>query len=142
MWSHYADSHKGFCIEYDYSQVDEETLNKLPMPIVYSLKRPLLPWKAMFDKSPENIQEACNLLMLGLLTKDSAWEYENEWRILINSSDDAELVMPRISCIYLGASIDRINKAKVLKIAKERGIPVKQMKVDRGEYALHAEDVT
>ena len=30
MWSHYADSHKGFCIEYDYSQVDEETLNKLP----------------------------------------------------------------------------------------------------------------
>ena len=49
--------------------------------------------------------------------------------------------MPRISCIYLGASIEKSNKEKVLELAKERGIPVKQMKVDRGGYALHAEDV-
>lgn len=51
MWSHYADSHKGFCIEYDYSQINEETLKKLPMPIIYTSKRPLIPWKPVFDNT-------------------------------------------------------------------------------------------
>jgi hypothetical protein len=141
MWSHYADSHRGFCVEYDYSQVDGKTLKNLPMPIVYSSKRPLVPWAPVFDNSKENINEACNKLTLGLLTKDSAWEYENEWRILINASDNPELVMPKISCIYLGAAIEEKNKAKVLEIAKSKGISVKQMKMDRGEYALHAIDI-
>ena len=142
MWSHYADSHKGFCIEYDYSQINEETLKKLPMPIIYTSKRPLIPWKPVLDNTPENIREACNEMMLGLLTKDDAWEYENEWRILINASENSELAMPKISCVYLGASIEKENKIKILNIAREKGIPVKQMKVDRGEYALHAEVVT
>ena len=142
MWSHYADSHKGFCIEYDYSQINEEILKKLPMPIIYTSKRPLIPWKPVLDNTPENIREACNEMMLGLLTKDDAWEYENEWRILINASENSELAMPKISCVYLGASIEKENKIKILNIAREKGIPVKQMKVDRGEYALHAEVVT
>ena len=142
MWSHYADSHKGFCIEYDYSQINEETLKKLPMPIIYTSKRPLIPWKPVLDNTQENIQEACNEMMLGLLTKDDAWEYENEWRILINASENSKLAMPKISCVYLGASIEKENKLKILNIAREKGIPVKQMKVDRGEYALHAEVVT
>ena len=142
MWSHYADSHKGFCIEYDYSQINEETLKKLPMPIIYTSKRPLIPWKPVFDNTPENIRDACNEMMLGLLTKDDAWKYENEWRILINASENSELAMPKISCVYLGASIEKENKLKILNIAREKGIPVKQMKVDRGEYALHAEVVT
>lgn len=81
-------------------------------------------------------------MMLGLLTKDDAWKYENEWRILINASENSELAMPKISCVYLGASIEKENKLKILNIAREKGIPVKQMKVDRGEYALHAEVVT
>jgi len=53
-------------------------------------------------------------MMLGLLTKDDAWEYENEWRILINASENSELAMPKISCVYLGASIEKENKVKIL----------------------------
>ena len=121
---------------------NEETLKKLPMPIIYTSKRPLIPWKPVLDNTPENIREACNEMMLGLLTKDDAWKYENEWRILINASENSELAMPKISCVYLGASIEKENKLKILNIAREKGIPVKQMKVDRGEYALHAEVVT
>ena len=36
-------------------------------------------------------------------------------------------------------SIEKENRDKVIAIAKERNIPVKQMKVDRGAYDLHAE---
>ena len=137
MWSHYADSHKGFCIEYDFSQMQES----FPFPIYYSDERPLIPWKAALNNSPENVSEATAELILGLLTKDDAWSYENEWRILSAASQNADIKMPPITCIYLGADISDRNRTKMLKIANKLQIPVKQMKVDRGAYALHAHDL-
>lgn len=141
MWSHYADSHKGFCIEFDFSEPTKEVLETLPLPVVYSDKRPLIPWEAAFEKTTEKMESACRELMLGLLIKDSEWSYENEWRIIINAANPADLKMPRISCVYLGASIAEKNREKILEIAKQNKIPVKQMKVDRGAYALHTEDI-
>lgn len=139
MWLHYADSHKGFCIEYDFNEPEDEVLSKLPLPVFYSENRPLVPWKAAIDNSVENVEEAYVEIMMGLLTKDKEWEYENEWRILIGATEDSELVMPKVSCIYLGASIEKENRDKIIAIAKRQNIPVKQMKVDRGAYDLHAE---
>ena len=141
MWSHYADSHKGFCIEYDYSDlvVDDHTV--LPLPVIYSDERPLISWKAALDNSPENVEEAVVQFTKGLLTKDNIWSYENEWRILIKATDVSDIPMPRVSCVYLGASISDENRNAILKIAKEKNYKVKQMVVDRGAYALHAENV-
>ena len=141
MWSHYADSHKGFCIEYDYSLMDIDAHTILPLPVVYSDERPLISWKAAFDNTPENLEEAVAQFTKGLLTKDSIWSYENEWRILVKTTEMPNIPMPRISCVYLGASISDENRNAILKIAKEKHYKVKQMVVDRGAYALHAEDV-
>lgn len=142
MWSHYADSHRGFCIEYDFSGTDENTLSMTPFPVVYSEVRPLMPWKAAIDKTPESNAEATRQLMLGLLTKDKAWEYENEWRIMMKNGDDPTAKMPPISCVYLGANISGDDKAKIIEIATKRGILVKQMVIDRGSYVLHAKEVS
>ncbi len=65
--------------------------------------------------------------MIGVLTKVREWSYENEWRILSDPTDSAEVEMSRISCIYLGASISEENRNIILDIARK-----KQMKVDRG----------
>lgn len=142
MWSHYADSHKGFCIEYDFSGTDETTLSMTPFPVVYSEERPLIPWKAAIDNTPQNNAEATLQLMLGLLTKDAAWEYENEWRMILQNSDDPFAEMPPISCVYLGANISDEDKSRINEITSERGISVKQMVIDRGSYALHAREIT
>ncbi|MBQ8633518.1 MAG: DUF2971 domain-containing protein [Lachnospiraceae bacterium] len=141
MWSHYADGHKGFCIEYDFSGTDKETLSKIPAPVIYSKKRPQVPWKAAIDNSTQNLEEAYKDILIGLLTKDEIWEYENEWRIFVNATENSELAMPSVSCIYLGAAIDKKNRDIILEIAREHNIPVKQMKVDRGTYELHAEEI-
>lgn len=137
MWSHYSDSHKGFCIEYDFNSLKDEVL---PFPIIYSENRPLVPWKAAIDHTPESIKEATADLTLGLLTKDRSWEYENEWRVLLPAANPPDIKVP-ITAIYLGAHITSENKATLLEIAKNHRIPVKQMKTDRGAYELHAEDV-
>lgn len=141
MWSHYADGHHGFCIEYDYSELNELTSNALPLPVVYSPKRPLIPWEAALDNSAENVRQATAQITSGLLVKDIAWAYENEWRILIDAKQNPNIKMPKITCIYLGVNISQTNRNKILKLAKQLSIPVKQMKVDRGEYDLHAENL-
>ena len=138
MWSHYADSHTGFCIEYDFNNIKWENLLVYPLPVLYSKERPLIPYYIWGGK---DIEKAKKDLMIGLLTKDIVWSYGNEWRFIISKQDKTELVMPPISCIYLGANIENGNKIKIINIAKKFNIPVKQMKIDRGKYALHAKDI-
>lgn len=135
LWAHYADCHKGFCIEYDFSETDEKLI---PLPVVYSEDRPLLPWKPAFEYNKENMDEASGELMKSLLVKDKVWKYENEWRIINHLSKGLEVKMPKISCIYLGVAISSENRKKILEIAQEKGIPVKEMYADSGRYELHA----
>ena len=135
MWSHYADEHRGFCIEFDFSRVSDDCL---PMPVIYSDERVKIPWAPTNDPSKEQIQFITESFMKALLTKDSVWKYEHEWRMLIRAGQDRFVNMPPVSCVYIGALCSEENKQKLITIAEDRGIPLKQMVLDRGEYELHA----
>ena len=140
MWSHYADSHRGICIEYDFSDIPADAVQ--PMPVFYTNKRPKLPWKASIAPTPENQGEATIHFLKALLTKDELWSYENEWRLIVQSSIGvSDLNAPPIKCIYIGALCSEGNKEAIKGAAEKLNIPVKQMKVDRGEYELHATDI-
>ena len=141
MWSHYADSHRGFCVEYDFGVPDQSTLSLLPLPVLYSQDRPLVPWYVAFNNTPESAMAANKEILLGLLTKDSSWEYEKEWRLLIDAKQPALCQMPKITCVYLGACISEANRERIISIAMEKHFAVKQMTVDRGTYALHERTV-
>jgi len=141
MWSHYADSHKGFCIEYDFSEV--KGVGML-LPVYYSNNRPLFPMQIVSKSRDESMAELYRQVMMGVLTKDKVWEYENEWRIIVPATlgiESMEYKMPKISCIYLGEAISIENREQILEMATKLKIPIKQMKVDIGKYDLHAEDI-
>lgn len=133
MWSHYADGHKGFCIEYDFKNAPKDLL---PLPVIYSQKRPLIPWEMALNQSAETKSKCILQMIIGLLTKDKEWEYEDEWRILLSSSEESSIKIP-ISAVFLGAEINETNKKTIVKICNQRKIPVNQMVIDRGEYKLH-----
>lgn len=140
MWSHYADSHKGICIEYDFSECLGADCQ--PMPVYYSNARPKFPWKVAVDHSPEIQREATIHFMDALLTKDEAWSYENEWRLLIKAEPDVDNVpAPPIKCIYIGALCPEEQAEEIIKAAQEICVPVKRMTVDRGEYELHSTEI-
>ena len=94
MWSHYANKHYGFCLEYDFTATVSYQPNDLLIaqlmlfPVHYSDERPLLS-KALFDtKNLFNYKKnnmipavAFEKIMYGLLGKSSDWDYEEEWRI-------------------------------------------------------------
>lgn len=144
MWSHYADSHKGFCIEYDFSTDIKKANSLILLPVVYSDERVQVPFDIKLGDYDRdfNVRKKANTIMFeNLFTKDRVWTYENEWRILISSNVGLEVGMPPISCIYIGASCPCEDKGKLLKIAKDKHIPVKQMKTDFCKYKLYAEEI-
>jgi hypothetical protein len=78
MWSHYANFHRGFVVEF---QVPESgTLDLLdtllvPLPVHYSETRPVL------DVGQASSKDA--LLRMCLFTKAKSWEYECEERVIV-----------------------------------------------------------
>lgn len=136
MWAHYADSHKGFCIEFDCSA---ETGQDLPLfPVIYSKDMVKMPWKYCLTPEGTKDPEFSARLIQAVLTKDDVWKYENEWRILLPNTFEQNYKMPKISCVYLGAFCSKENEQKIIDIAKQNSFPVKRMTVDRGKFAFHA----
>lgn len=78
MWSHYANQHRGVCVEYDVSELKPQELHK----VSYGESRKVLAsvirdW--LLDDNViarQAIDKAC------LLTKSKEWAYEGEWRLL------------------------------------------------------------
>lgn len=82
-------------------------------------------------------------VLFSLLTKDEVWRYENEWRIIaFENKGIGNVKMPPITCVYIGALCNDECKEQLITIAKELNVPIKQMVVDRGEYALHAQNIS
>jgi hypothetical protein len=131
MWSHYANEHKGICIEYEFEN-ESETRTFL-QPILYSNKIHKI-----------NTFEDLTVLnqVASTLTKCKDWEYEEEWRLTILKQSVAlpnTIQAPKPIAIYLGTRF-HLNKEEEIeqlkKIAKEKGIPLYQMGKHSTEYKL------
>jgi hypothetical protein len=77
MWSHYADQHRGVCVEYDVSGV-AKALRKVSYGESRRVSaKDIRDWLVGDDKlARSSIDRAC------LLTKSKEWAYEQEWRLL------------------------------------------------------------
>lgn len=141
MWSHYADKHHGFCVEYDLSLIDGNSplLNHI-FPVVYSEKRNTRSdivamakelKHLIYDIAENNIHDGDGYLddITSLfLTKGKAWEYEKEWRIVytkkqiydINELDLYNYIIPfdYASKVYLGYRMDPTIRKNISEIVQ------------------------
>ena len=84
MWSHYGDSHRGFCIQYGR---DEGTmLDTIAKPVEYTDSYPSLSYDDLEKIGGGGNDSTSEFLWL---TKSSQWSYENEWRIAHSQGDVA-----------------------------------------------------
>jgi hypothetical protein len=74
MWSHYSDSHKGFCLEFDSSHDPFHKAIKVDYSTNFPKINPEL--FILYEESKE--------IMKMFTTKYSCWEHEQEWRIFHN----------------------------------------------------------
>lgn len=97
MWSHYADQHKGLCLEYsthesvanNLSQVRYNADRAIPLSEVFA-------WKV--GQAPGARK---TVLDLAFLSKAPAWKYEREWRILAERPGSLSVPL-RLTGIYFG----------------------------------------
>ena len=84
MWSHYSDSYKGLCIEFEF---DEKS--GFPCDFennIFKVKYQDHLLKAPYDITP-NSKSIKEFTINMLTTKDLVWNYENEYRSLGNVND-------------------------------------------------------
>ena len=141
MWSHYADHHRGYCIEYE---VDWEPSVDAPLKVNYVLARSVITTAQLLLFSSEDLRSAWDadsnmdsVTHALYFEKSEDWTYENEWRTLLLDGAQAgyrKLLMMRPTSIILGvnARTELEQKAKELEDILE----VRQARMHRGDYAI------
>lgn len=129
MWAHYADSHKGYCIEYDVE--NDCALRYLMRAVRYTNKYPVFNYPVYNDKHDY------------YLAKSDSWSYENEFRLILPCSSVYIQLNPNtVKSVILGVRaknelIDffrNINNKRVLLGKNE--IPIYKVGMMKDQYGL------
>jgi Protein of unknown function (DUF2971) len=141
MWSHYADAHRGFCIEYDLNVLDLAFGNcsQFAMsPTIYTS------WLPKFDLnevlfSPKEVTHKL------YATKSAYWAYEREQRLIYfgdspSGADKGQFVkLPnglKITSIIIGQNASADVREKLSTVAKTLKVALEQMSTDERSYSL------
>ncbi len=115
LWSHYSDSHRGFCIGYNKDILVEDlktkynTIKKIfyELNVVYSEKYPIIiPGK--------NITPA-EYVRTPIATKAKFWEYEQEYRIFILGGSREITTVPKeaITEVFIGCNMPESSQIEI-----------------------------
>lgn len=130
MWSHYADEHKGICIEMDDSCMitDRGILKK----VNYSNSVPILKHSGNIDSRDL------------FLNKTEEWAYEKEWRY-IEEGQNSFLFFNNLAItrVLIGVRFEKSNlewiKFWIKSFNQDIEIPIVQMKFAPMDYNLYEE---
>ena len=134
MWAHYANEHKGFCVEYEVKNY------KNLYPVFYSENR--MKAQTLFidliysffnkEAKGENLSTLFKYIILTSAFKDKSWESEHEIRaIFMNSLNDMTPTGKLFDCktigihptkIYIGAKCRSDHIEELVEIANELNI--------------------
>lgn len=135
MWSHYANEHKGVCLEFDMNT----NIGTPPVKIDYNSPRSIdasIIFNSMFNKSEEALKTIENKYFY---TKSNEWNYESEWRI-ISDRTGVQCVPFHLTAVYFGMRCDYYIKASIIKILKDKhpSVDFYEIYPDTSSFELHA----
>lgn len=146
MWSHYADSHKGFCVGFD-----AEKLSKLDQTIYQQLgeKIKLGLYKVeyqvnypFFDAFKMNEEE---FVVKPLIAKSCYWEYEKEYRLITKNRTNQPIQLSDgiILRIILGCKMSTPYKEEIKDFLKNINSPIElfEAKLKTESFGLNFERV-
>jgi len=118
MWSHYADSHKGLCIEFDRTA---EPLHSSAMPVQYSHDYPKVDFfrvdEVIARGGPDTALVFRDFVNKVYLTKSVDWQYEAEWRVVdpIRGRGMRPFPPEAITQVFLGCRLKLEDRERVLQ---------------------------
>jgi hypothetical protein len=163
MWSHYANNHKGVCVELNMAHVIKyldgrygTVVNNVGIEVQY---------KDIVQK-PDYFKNFQNYHEYQISTKGKDWEYEQEWRLYIIDPSPRYMGMPfkpkrnvtndwkkaRVypvlggecfEAIYLGAKISEEDLQKAINLARKinKDIKIYQMEINPEAFKLDVREI-
>ena len=114
MWSHYADGHTGFCLKFDKAGVKK----------VWGFCEPVK-YRQSYLNFKEVVDKALSLkLHKFLLSKSEHWEYEGEWRVILNCYNPLNRLQTfpdhLLKGVILGCQMPKENKSMIHRWMQDR----------------------
>lgn len=124
MWTHYADSHKGICIEYDCDILKKHSeIIIRHMDYVDNLPSIL---KLFVGKAPKiSIDDIAKAIFF---YKHTTWTYESEWRILNSNPGNNYYSDSFIKSITFGCNTNPSIRDAICRLFKEKDVSLFEMK--------------
>jgi len=146
MWSHYADSHKGFALEYRMRPTLSKGIKKGVglYPVIYEDERydasQYMAWAFMKMMGVNVPNPDVMSHVKCALHKSKEWEYEKEWRLVDYSprnylTEKVTSVKYKPVAIYYGVNLTPDNKERLHEIAKKKRIAEFEMYIDDKSYS-------
>jgi len=164
MWSHYADSHKGACFEFDMNSMLLDAIEKysqsqdnLGTSIFNYLKSHTMPITVKYKSQiPKTKLDSDKNLHSWISTKSRIWSYEKEVRCIIESSnkfeedekDSENIPFPfeYLTKIIFGCLTPEVEIKNIKKIIGDKysknNIQFEKMQVDPSTFNLITKSIT
>lgn len=127
MWSHYAASHTGVCVEWAIAPMAfaraESNLHLAQYPVSYTTQLPTICLSELLF-APHQV------LPNFLATKHADWAYEKEWRLVNFEGKAKNIAMPahmQISALILGLNFDSTKLGAMAEKARQLDVPLYQI---------------
>jgi hypothetical protein len=102
LWVHYANSHHGFCIEYELDEIILDKSKTLIFPQILEIEYNKEPPRYSLEDMENITEKQLSKILIG--TKSSAWKYEKEIRILFRENGEQEINQKAVKSIIFGAN--------------------------------------
>ena len=135
MWAHYADSHKGICIKYNFNSSVFKVggTDKNVVAYFYNIE--------YYNGAVKNLKKADGSILFkeAFFYKGKQWKYENELRFLyfdVNGKGErATIDVPNsIEAIYFGLKCSKNDKDAILKIMEGKNVQFYEMVMDEKRF--------
>ena len=149
LWAHYADNHRGICIEYDMNDCgDKKFLKDSCFKIEYVKKSDYTRDIKIHIKYDTYSR---NWMLKPFLRKSEEWNYEKEWRIILTEDDIQKnsrfhpykpyIEFFKPSAVYMGLNINDKNEDLLKEICEIKRVPLYRAKKNNRSFDFDFENV-
>ncbi|EGR0541746.1 DUF2971 domain-containing protein [Vibrio cholerae] len=137
MWSHYADNHKGICIELERNENNALGNPDETNKVKYTQSYPSLSSKVLLDSDQFN-----SSLKRVLYTKSKQWEYEKEWRTFKPQGGKVYPLPGKIKSVTFGARSSQMDIEIVKKLIAGTDIKLFQAELKQNDFGIKSRKIT
>lgn len=139
LWAHYANSHQGFCLEFDldklmtYKMEGEKVLD-----VDYASCPPVISMAELVDFG----ESQDGLFKKLVATKSNRWNYEQEIRVCVGEPGSKEYDFRALKAIYFGARCSQRLIRLTMRLLRGRSLRYYQMRLALNSYNLEAIEIS